>query len=398
MNYKNNARNPDNASESKKEQLLTQNRELKAQIADIKQKISSIKQKAQDAQRNLIKANFSSQQNNNNNNDNNISYKDELTDLSNKVNFYIDEISKKKCQVDNMVSLTYINNLKQKIKEQNELNAQLKNDNVSLIRVYNNQVKSINTSSMKYDLNLEEDLNDKIKNKKTELKSLDDSNTQLNNQLKEQRIMYSNLNETIKQMKLKLKTIKSKKNISNVNDNNEYDLNEKIIQLQNQINEQNKLTSQEQKKYKSMLIKNENEINRLSDIIYQKEEQLKEKGNELRLKQIQIKKGLIHCNNNNNHHQETTSIESSPHYENENESNEYNQSFVSLHMSNEQKDKDEHDKIIEEIKNDLQKVQIDQQHKQYNKDAKTFFITDNTKCHNANANANHQIVTPIQSN
>jgi hypothetical protein len=200
-------------------------------------------------------------------------------------------------------------------------------------------------------------------------------------------------------MKLKLKTIKSKKNISNVNDNNEYDLNEKIIQLQNQINEQNKLTSQEQKKYKSMLIKNENEINRLSDIIYQKEEQLKEKGNELRLKQIQIKKGLIHCNNNNHHHhQETTSIESSPHYENENESNEYNQSFVSLHMSNEQKDKDEHDKIIEEIKNDLQKVQIDQQHKQYNKDAKTFFITDNTKCHNANANANHQIVTPIQSN
>ena len=192
MNYKNNARNPENASESKKEQLLTQNRELKAQIADIKQKISSIKQKAQDAQRNLIKANFSSQQNNNNN-DNNISYKDELTDLSNKVNFYIDEISKKKCQVDNMVSLTYINNLKQKIKEQNELNVQLKNDNVSLIRVYNNQVKSINTSSMKYDVNLEEDLNDKIKNKKTELKSLEDSNTQLNNQLKEQRIMYSNL-------------------------------------------------------------------------------------------------------------------------------------------------------------------------------------------------------------
>ena len=380
MNYKNNARNIENASESKKEQLLTQNRELKAQIADIKQKISSIKQKAQDAQRNLIKANFSLQ------NDNNISYKDELTDLSNKVNFYIDEISKKKCQVDNMVSLTCINNLKQKIKEQNELNSQLKNDNVSLVRVYNNQVKSINTSSMKYDLNLEEDLTDKIKNKKTELKSLEDSNNILNNQLKEQRIMYSNLNETIKQMKLKLKSIKLKKNIPTVNDN-EYDLDDKINQLQTQINEQNKMTSQEQKKYKAILIKNENEINRLSDIIYQKEEQLKEKGNELRLKQIQIKKGLIHCN------QETTSIESSPHYENE--SNEYNQSFVSLHMSNEQKDKDEHDKIIEEIKNDLQKVQIDQ-HKHYNKETNSFFITDNAKCHNENDN--NQIATPIQSN
>ena len=382
MIYKNNARNIENATESKREQLLAQNRELKAQIADIKQKISAIKQKAQEAQRNLIKANFSSQ------NEDNVSSKDELTDLSSKVNFYIDEISKKKCQVDSMVSLTCINNLRQKIKEQSELNSQLKNDNVSLVRVYNNQVKSINTSSMKYDLNLEEELTDKIKTKKAELKSLEDSNAILNAQLKEQRITYSNLNETIKQMKTKLKAIKSKKASAPGNDSSEHDLDDKLSQLQTQIAEQNKLTSQEQKKFKSILIKNENEINRLSDIIYQKEEQLKEKGNELRLKQIQIKKGLIHCN-------QETSVESSPHYENE--SNEYNQSFVSLRLSNEQKEKDEHDKIIEEIKNDLHKVQLEQQ-EQYdnNKETKSFFITNDTKCHNDNDG--NRLVTAVQSN
>ena len=203
-----------NETKTKKEILMSQNKELKAQIEMIKLKIEDIKKREVAVKRNNIieeRNKFSN---------GGFNYNDtEMFEISKKIDYYIEEISKKKFQIDNLISIERVNALKNKLKSENEKIASLQNENYSLISVYNNQVKSINKSSLKFDLSTEEKLVDKIKEKKDEFKDLQEKYSKYDNKLKEQRKLHMDLNETIAKIKNKITILKKNKSERNEEEN-----------------------------------------------------------------------------------------------------------------------------------------------------------------------------------
>lgn len=251
---------------TKKEQLILQNKELKVQIENIKNKIEEIRSKKIPKIPEKLASRFIL-------NDN---YNDtEMFEIRKKIDYYIEEISKKKFQIDNLVSLTQINNLKDKLKKENEKIENLQNEKYSLISVYNNQVKSINKSSMKYDLTTQDNLIEKISKKKNEFKEIQKKYKNFDEKLKEQRLNYMNLNDTINKIKNKIQILKKKEKI----EKNKINYGEEIAKIENEIQEEQNYIIQEENFYKEIMVKNEKIINELTEDIIKKREKLKDKGN-----------------------------------------------------------------------------------------------------------------------
>ena len=102
-------------TKTKKAILMSQNKELKAQIELIKLKIEDIKKREVAVKRNNIikeRNKFSN---------GGFNYNDtEMFEISKKIDYYIEEISKKKFQIDNLISIERVNALKNKLKSENE--------------------------------------------------------------------------------------------------------------------------------------------------------------------------------------------------------------------------------------------------------------------------------------
>ena len=264
-----------NETKTKKEILMSQNKELKAQIEMIKLKIEDIKKREVAVKRNNIieeRNKFSN---------GGFNYNDtEMFEISKKIDYYIEEISKKKFQIDNLISIERVNALKNKLKSENEKIASLQYENYSLISVYNNQVKSINKSSLKFDLSTEEKLVDKIKEKKDEFKNLQEKYSKYDNKLKEQRKLHMDLNETIAKIKNKITILKKNKSERNEEENpNKINYEEMIKKIEMEIENEQEMIVKEESEYKETMLSNEKLINELTENIIKKRELLKDKGN-----------------------------------------------------------------------------------------------------------------------
>lgn len=264
-----------NETKTKKEILISKNKELKEQIEMIKMKIEDIKKREIATKKNNIIEERKKFANGGYN------YNDtEMFEISKKIDYYVEEISKKKFQIDNLISIERVNALKNKLKSENEKIASLQNENYSLISVYNNQVKSINKSSLKFDLSTEEKLVDKIKGKKEEYKEIQEKFNKYDNKLKEQRKLYMDLNETIAKIKNKITILKQSKSNSTEEDNkNKINYAEEIKKVENEIENEQEMIVKEENEYKETMLNNEKLINELTENIIKKRELLKDKGN-----------------------------------------------------------------------------------------------------------------------
>ena len=138
---------------------------------------------------------------------------------------------------------------------------------------------------MKFDVKNEEKTLEKIQSMKLELKELEKESKDYEKKLKEQRLIYSNLNLAIKKIKEKINLIRGIGILSN-NQSNEVNYEEEIQKLTNEIEEEEKLYNEEENEYKKILIDNEKVIKRLSEEIIKKKELLENKGKKIKNEEI----------------------------------------------------------------------------------------------------------------
>lgn len=173
------------------------------------------------------------------------------------------------------LSFDRIKELKNRIKEYEEKISELESENLALVRVYNNQVKGINQTSIQLDFKDEEErLNNMIKDNKGKYKETWLRNKQIDSKLKSQRIFYSNLNEKINKIKDKIQTIKlnqTKKTSINYQD--------EIDKLEVEIKEEQAKIDKEEDCYNDIKERQQMMIDQLTEEIIQKREVLKDKGN-----------------------------------------------------------------------------------------------------------------------
>lgn len=144
-----------------------------------------------------------------------------------------------------------------------------------MVRVYNNQVKGINQTSIQLDYHTEEErFSNLIKENKAKYKDAYLQIKQIDFKLKHQRILYSNLNNKINKIKDKIKTIK-------LNENKRLSLNyqDEIAKLEEEIKEEQTNLEKEEDNCNAIKQKQQMTIDQLTDEIIQKREVLKDKGN-----------------------------------------------------------------------------------------------------------------------
>jgi hypothetical protein len=213
----------------------------------------------------------------------------ELDEINKKIEYYSDEIKKKNFQIDNILGINKIEDLKNKLKHENDKIEDLNREKISLVNIYNNQVKEINNISMKFDIANEDKAIEKIQSMKLELKELEKKSREYEEKLKEQRLTYSNLNSTINKIKERINLIKGDGPLGKDNKNKIINYEEEIIKLNNEIREEEELYKKEENDYKTIVIDNEKEIKRLTEEIMKKQELLQNKGNQIRKDEL-IKK------------------------------------------------------------------------------------------------------------
>ena len=269
---------------NKKEILELKNKKLKSQIEYIKLKILEYKNKNQKP-KSLINAEYTTKYFSNNKDESN-SNTSELNELTKKIDYYSDEISKKKFQLDNILSINKITDLKNELKNENDKITSINDEKISLVKIYNNQVKAINDISMKFDIFNEKNDIDKINELKTIIKELEKKDKILDEKLKEQRVVYIDLNNTINKLKEKIKLIKSNKNInlSEIEKDKNYKV--EIQLIQKEITDEQKLFNIEEENYKKIIYSNQNEIDRLNEEIQKRKEILEEKGKEYKKEKL----------------------------------------------------------------------------------------------------------------
>ena len=138
---------------------------------------------------------------------------------------------------------------------------------------------------MQFDVKNEEKTLEKIQAMKSELKELEKESNDYEGKLKEQRLIYSNLNLEINKIKEKINLIRGNGILSN-NKSNEVIYEEEILKLKNEIEEEEKLFKEEENEYKNILIDNEKEIKKLSKEIIKKKELLENKGKRIKNEEI----------------------------------------------------------------------------------------------------------------
>ncbi len=271
---------------NKKEILELKNKKLKSQIEYIKLKILEYKNKNQKP-KSLINAEYTTKYFSNNKDESN-SNTSELNELTKKIDYYSDEISKKKFQLDNILSINKITDLKNELKNENDKITSINDEKISLVKIYNNQVKAINDISMKFDIFNEKNDIDKINELKTIIKELEKKDKILDEKLKEQRVVYIDLNNTINKLKEKIKLIKSNKNInlSEIEKDKNYKV--EIQLIQKEIADEQKLFNIEEENYKKIIYSNQNEIDRLNEEIQKRKEILEEKGKEYKKEKLNL--------------------------------------------------------------------------------------------------------------
>ncbi len=271
---------------NKKEILELKNKKLKSQIEYIKLKILEYKNKNQKP-KSLINAEYTTKYFSNNKDESN-SNTSELNELTKKIDYYSDEISKKKFQLDNILSINKITDLKNELKNENDKITSINDEKISLVKIYNNQVKAINDISMKFDIFNEKNDMDKINELKTIIKELEKKDKILDEKLKEQRVVYIDLNNTINKLKEKIKLIKSNKNInlSEIEKDKNYKV--EIQLIQKEIADEQKLFNIEEENYKKIIYSNQNEIDRLNEEIQKRKEILEEKGKEYKKEKLNL--------------------------------------------------------------------------------------------------------------
>ena len=138
---------------------------------------------------------------------------------------------------------------------------------------------------MKFDVKNEEKTLEKIQTMKSELKELEKESNDYEGKLKEQRLIYSNLNLEINKIKEKINLIRGNGTLSK-NKSNEVNYEDELLKLSNEIEDEEKLYNEEENEYKKILIDNEKEIKRLSEEIIKKKELLENKGKKIRNNEI----------------------------------------------------------------------------------------------------------------
>ncbi len=301
----------------------------------------------------------------------------ELEEINKKIEYYSDEIKKKNFQIDNILGVNKITDLKNKLKEENDKINDLNKEKISLVNIYNNQVKEINNISMKFDIANEDKAIEKIQSMKLELKELEKKSREYEEKLKEQRLTYSNLNSTINKIKERINLIKGDGPLGKDNKNKIINYEEEIIKLNNEIREEEELYKKEENDYKTIVIDNEKEIKRLTEEIMKKQELLQNKGNQIRkdelIKKIEKRKKInipLNSYENDNLIEKNNNINNNNNNENNNDNNnnndiffitegEKNNNLKEKESSDEgEKDIDQHEIIEEDIKlnNDTEKT------------------------------------------
>ena len=274
----------------------------------------------------------------------------ELEEINKKIEYYSDEIKKKNFQIDNILGVNKITDLKNKLKEENDKINDLNKEKISLVNIYNNQVKEINNISMKFDIKNEDKTLEKIQSMKSELKELEKKSREYEEKLKEQRLTYSNLNSTINKIKERINLIKGDGPLGKEKEK-QINYEEEILKLKNEIEEEEQLYEKEENEYKNIVLYNEKEIKRLTEEIMKKQELLQNKGNQIRKDEL-IKKTEKRKKLNN------ISIEdNSPSKINNNNNNELlfiteqKKSNLKQNEEKDEKDKDKHEIGEEKPKN-----------------------------------------------
>ena len=271
----------------------------------------------------------------------------ELDEINKKIEYYSDEIKKKNFQIDNILSINKIEDLKNKLKHENDKIEDLNREKISLVNIYNNQVKEINNISMKFDIANEDKAIEKIQSMKLELKELEKKSREYEEKLKEQRLTYSNLNSTINKIKERINLIKGDGPLGKEKEK-QINYEEEILKLKNEIEEEEQLYEKEENEYKNIVLYNEKEIKRLTEEIMKKQELLQNKGNQIRKDEL-IKKTEKRKKLNN-----ISSEDNSPSKINNNNNNEL--LFITEQKkSNLKQNKEEGEKDIDKLENEKEK-------------------------------------------
>ena len=274
----------------------------------------------------------------------------ELDEINKKIEYYSDEIKKKNFQIDNILGINKIEDLKNKLKHENDKIEDLNREKISLVNIYNNQVKEINNISMKFDIANEDKAIEKIQSMKLELKELEKKSREYEEKLKEQRLTYSNLNSTINKIKERINLIKGDGPLGKEKEK-QINYEEEILKLKNEIEEEEQLYEKEENEYKNIVLYNEKEIKRLTEEIMKKQELLQNKGNQIRKDEL-IKKTEKRKKLNN-----ISSEDNSPSKINNNNNNELlfiteqKKSNLKQNEEKDEKDKDKHEIGEEKPKN-----------------------------------------------